>query len=75
MSDRMPEYMSDKVPGRMSEYIMSDRMPEYIMQDRLPECMSNRMPNRMSEYMSDSVSEYIEYMFKYTSWWGSHEVK
>ena len=53
---------------------MPDRMSEY-MSDRVSECMSDRTPNRMSEYMSDSLSECKEYMFKYTSWWGSHEVK
>ena len=49
---------------------MSDRRPE-----RMSEYMSDRMPDRMSEYMSDSLSGYIEYMFDYTSCWGSHEVK
>ena len=45
------------------------------MPDRMSENMSDRMPAGMSEYMSDNLSEYIEHMFKYTSGWGSHEVK
>ena len=72
MPDRMPEYMSDRVPDRMpdimSEY-MSDRMPWYMpnrMSDRMSEYMSDRMPERMS----DRMSACRKYMFKYTSWHG-----
>ena len=65
MPDTMSEYMSDRMPDRMSQYL-SDRMP-----DSMPEHMSDRMPeympDRMSECMSDILSEYKDYMSKYTS--------
>ena len=53
---RMSECMSDRVPG-----YMSDRMPEY-MSDRMPEYrIPGRMSGCMSEYMATSsrISEKI----------------
>ena len=81
MSDRVPERTSDRMPDTMAEY-MSDRMPDRMsehMSGRLPDRMRDHssdrmpeyMPDRMSEYKSDQFAEYIEYieyMFKYTSW-------
>ena len=53
-------------------YIYNNPFPLLLTPDRMPEHMSDRMPeympHRMSEYnMSDQLSEYIEFMSKYTS--------
>ena len=54
----MSEYMSDRMPGRMSEK-MSDRMSARTpdeMSEYMSDTMPGRMPNRMSEFMSDRMS-------------------
>ena len=55
----MMENISDRMPGRMSENYVSDRMRENT--DRMPEYMSDRMPeyisDRMPEQMSDRMPE------------------
>ena len=45
MLDRLPEQMPERMPDRMSEW-MPGRMP-----DRMSEWMPGRMPDRMSEWM------------------------
>ena len=68
MSDRVPGYMSDRMP----EY-MSDRMPEYRIPGRMSGCMSEYMAtsSRISENISNSCSNRRHDM----SWWASHKAK
>ena len=62
MSNRMPDRMSEYLPGEMSER-MPARLLEYrsnkmsdCMPDRMSEYMSERTPERLSECMSDGMS-------------------
>ena len=71
ISDKMPEYISDRMSGGMP-----DTMSEY-MSDRLPDRIPHRMPGRMPDRMSDWIPEYIsEHISGYNvPQWGSHQVK
>ena len=57
MSDKMSEYISDRISGGMPDTI-SDRMLEY-MSDRLPDRMPPRMSGRMPDRMSDRIPESV----------------
>ena len=68
MSDRVPGYMSDRMP----EY-MSDRMPEYRIPDRMSGCMSDIWQLQV-EYQNNILNLCSNRRHD-MSWWASHKAK
>ena len=58
MSDRMPEYMSDRMSDRLPEYMsdrMSDRLSEYILYNICPNICLAALPCHGGDHTKSSV--------------------